>query len=128
MMEELLQNRKKEIIEQIGEGECGLNELKFSKLLKLLENEIQALFMFYTIKQVYQMVQDVFNVNISAPLFYRFAKTIKKDEKSKPLKRDKIEEGVSQKIDTNEDEKSFKNIDDLTDSTLDFISKNLPKK
>jgi hypothetical protein len=40
-----------------------------------------------------------------------------------------INDGVSQKKeDTKKDEKFIKNIDDLTESTLDFLSKNLPKK
>lgn len=113
MMEKLLQNRKKEIIVQIGE--CELDKLKFSKLLKLLQNEIQALFIFYTIKQVYQMVKDVFNVNISAPLFYKFcARNIKKDEKPKTLKRDKREEGISQKRDTKKEEVAILDDDELS--------------
>jgi hypothetical protein len=112
MMEKLLQNRKKEIIEQIGE--CELDKLKFSKLLKLLQNEIQALFIFYTIKQVYQMVKDVFNVNISAPLFYKFcARNIKKDEKPKTLKK-ALEEGISQKRDTKKEKVAILDDDELS--------------
>ena len=38
---ENLQNKKKKIIQQTGEE--GLEKLKFSKLLKLIENEIQEL-------------------------------------------------------------------------------------
>ena len=40
----------------------------------------------------------------------------------------KIDKGVSLNRDTMSDEKSINNIDDLTDLTLDFLSKNLPKK
>lgn len=122
---ENLQNRKKEIIQQIGEE--GLKKLKFSKLLKLIENEIQELMNYWTIKQVHQMVNEVFNLNISAPLFYRFCAKNFKDE----IKKDKkINVGVSQQAneDTKKSESSVKNIDDLTESTLDFLSKNLPKK
>lgn len=90
---ETLENKKIKIIQQIGKE--GLGKLKFLKLLKLLENEIQDLFMFYTINQVYQMVKDVFEVNISTPLFYRFAKNIKKDEKAKTLKIDTKKEKVA---------------------------------
>ena len=126
---ENLQKRKKKIIEQIGEE--GLEKLKFSKLLKLTENEIQELMNYWTIKQVHQMLNEVFNLNISAPLFYKFCANLKKDEISKTIKRDKkINVGVSERAneDTKKSENSVKNIDVLTDSTLDFLSKNLPKK
>lgn len=128
---ENLQKRKKKIIEQIGDDR--LKKLKFSKLLKLIENEIQELMKYWTIKQVHQMVDEVFNLNISAPLFYRFCANLKKDEISKPIKNDKkLDVGVSQQVQVNKDtkksENSVKNIDDLTESTLDFLSKNLPKK
>ena len=128
---ENLQNKKKKIIQQTGEE--GLEKLKFSKLLKLIENEIQELMKYWTIKQVHQMVNEVFNLNISAPLFYKFCVNLKKDEISKPIKNDKkLDVGVSQQVQVNKDtkksENSVKNIDDLTESTLDFLSKNLPKK
>ena len=78
---ENLQNKKNEIILQIGED--GLKRLKFSKILKLIENEIKELMDYWIVKQIHQMVNEVFNINISAPLFYRFCeKNIKKDEKS----------------------------------------------
>ena len=128
---ENLQNKKKKIIQQTDKE--GLEKLKFSKLLKLIENEIQELMKYWTIKQVHQMVNEVFNLNISAPLFYRFCANLKKDEISKPIKNDKkLDVGVSQQVQVNKDtkksENSVKNIDDLTESTLDFLSKNLPKK
>ena len=99
-MNENLQKRKKEIIEHIGID--GLKKLKFSKLLKLIQNEIQELLNYWNIKQVHELVQDVFNIPISSPLFYRYcAKNLKKDEKSVPIKKDKkLEVGVSQKRDT----------------------------
>ncbi|MFX4235591.1 hypothetical protein ACN2EP_06445 [Aliarcobacter butzleri] len=127
---ENLQNKKKEIIEQIGID--GLKQLKFSKILKLLESEIQELMNYWTVKQVHETVNEIFELNISAPLFYRFcAKNLKKDEKLESRKIDKkINVGVSQRAneDTKKSENSVKNIDDLTESTLDFLSKNLPKK
>ncbi|MCT7586617.1 hypothetical protein [Aliarcobacter butzleri] len=100
---ENLQKRKKKIIEQIGEE--GLEKLKFSKLLKLTENEIQELMNYWTIKQVHQMLNEVFNLNISAPLFYKFCANLKKDEISKTIKRDKkLDKGVVQEITTNKKE------------------------
>lgn len=97
---ENLQNRKKEIIEMIGID--GLKQLKFSKLLKLINFEIKELTNYWTLKQVHKMVNEVFDFNISAPLFYRFCQqNLKKDEKSEPIKKDKkIETGVSQNRDT----------------------------
>ncbi len=116
---EILENKKIEIIEQIGED--GIRKLKFSKLLKLIQNEIQELLNYWNIKQVHELVQDVFNIPISSPLFYRYCgKNIKKYEKTEVV--------VSQKVDIKKSESSVKNIDDLTDSTLDFLSKNLPRK
>ncbi|MCG3654656.1 hypothetical protein [Aliarcobacter butzleri] len=126
---ENLQKKKKEVIEQIGDD--GLRKLKFSKLLKLIRNEIQELMNYWTIKQIHKIVNEVFELNISAPLFYKFCANLKKDEISKTIKRDKkINVGVSERAneDTKKSENSVKNIDVLTDSTLDFLSKNLPKK
>ena len=88
---ENLQNRKKEIIEQIGIH--GLKQLKFSKLLKLINFEIQELTNYWTLKQVHKMVNEVFDFNISAPLFYRFCQQnlkTKKDEKLESVKIGKI--------------------------------------
>ena len=100
---ENLQNKKKEIIQQIGEDR--LKKLKFSKLLKLIIFEIEELMVYWTVRQVNQMVCEVFDVNISEPLFYRFClKNLEKGKKSKILKRDKIEEGVSQNRDTKKEE------------------------
>lgn len=124
---ENLQNKKKEIIEQIGID--GLKKLKFSKILKLLQSEIQELMNYWTIKQIHKMVNEVFEVNLSSPLLYKFARDLKKDEISKSIKSNKkLDLGVVQNRTTKKDEKSINNIDDLTDSTLDFLSKNLPKK
>ena len=122
-----LQNKKNEIILQIGED--GLKRLKFSKILKLIVNEIKELMQYWIIKQIHQMVNEVFNINISQQLFYSFCyKNIKKDENFKLEKNHKTDKGVSLNRDTMSDEKSINNIDDLTDLTLDFLSKNLPKK
>jgi arsenate reductase-like glutaredoxin family protein len=95
---EILENKKIEIIEQIAED--GLKKLKFSKLLKLITFEIEELMNYWTIKQVHQIVNEVFNLNISAPLFYRFCgRYSKKAEKSKVEKNQITYKGVSQKRD-----------------------------
>ena len=96
---ENLQKRKEELVGQIGEDE--IKKLKKVKLLKLIQNEIQELLNYWNVKQVHQLVQVVFNVNISAPLFYRFfQQNLKKDEKLESVKTGKKSDvGVSQKRD-----------------------------
>ena len=124
---ENLQNKKNEIIQHIGAE--GLKKLKFSKLLKLITFEIEELIEYWTIRQVHQMVNEVFNINVSKALFYGFCeKNIKKKKDFEVMENRKIDKGVSLNRDTMSDEKSINNIDDLTDLTLDFLSKNLPKK
>ena len=110
---ENLQNKKNEIIQQIGED--GLKRLKFSKILKLIVNEIKELMDYWIVKQIHQMVNEVFNINISAPLFYRFCeKNIKKNENLKVEKNHKIDKGVSQNRNTKkEEEKSILDSDEL---------------
>ena len=122
-----LQNKKNEIIQQIGAE--GLKKLKFTKLLKLITFEIEELIEYWTIRQVHQMVNEIFNINVSKALFYGFCeKNIKKKKDFEVMENRKIDKGVSLNRDTMSDEKSINNIDDLTDLTLDFLSKNLPKK
>ncbi len=94
-MEDLLLNRKNELIDKLGNG--GIKELKSSKLLRLIEPQIEDLCKHWTKKQVYNMVNKIFDDNIiSASFFYRFSKNLEKEtiEKDK-----KIELGVSQKRD-----------------------------
>lgn len=126
-MKFLLNVKKEEIIQHIGAE--GLKKLKFTKLLKLITFEIEELIEYWTIRQVHQMVNEVFNINVSKALFYGFCeKNIKKKKDFEVMKNRKIDKGVSLNRDTMSDEKSINNIDDLTDLTLDFLSKNLPKK
>ena len=107
-----LQNKKNEIIQHIGAE--GLKKLKFTKLLKLITFEIEELIEYWTIRQIHQMVNEVFNINISAPLFYRFCeKNIKKDENLKVEKNHKIDKGVSQNRNTKKEEKSILDSDEL---------------
>ena len=98
-------------------------------MLKLITFEIEELIEYWTIRQVHQMVNEVFNINVSKALFYGFCeKNIKKKKDFEVMENRKIDKGVSLNRDTMSDEKSINNIDDLTDLTLDFLSKNLPKK
>ena len=119
-MNENLQKRKKKIIEQIGQ-EDELKKLKKVKLLKLMEFEIQQMLEFWSLGQVLKILNSELGFKISKTVFYEFcAKNLKKDKKS--------DVGVSQKRDIKKDEKSINNIDDLTNSAVDFVTKNLPKK
>ena len=76
-MKFLLNVKKEEIIQHIGAE--GLKKLKFARLLKLITFEIEELIEYWTIRQVHQMVNEVFNINVSKALFYGFCeKNIKK--------------------------------------------------
>lgn len=108
-----LQNRKNEIILQIGAE--GLKKLKFTKLLKLITFEIEELIEYWTIRQVHQMVNEVFNINVSKALFYGFCeKNIKKKKDFEVMENRKIDKGVSQNRNTKkEEEKSILDSDEL---------------
>ena len=67
-MVDLLKNRKKELELQLGH----LDNLKYSKLLYLLNSEINNLLCFYTKKQVNQMINETFFLSISSPYFYAY--------------------------------------------------------
>jgi hypothetical protein len=98
-MNKNLQKRKKEIIEKVGEDE--IKKLKKVKFLKLIEDEIQELMNYWTVRQINKMVCESFEINISEPLFYRFCLRNFEKDKTEALKRDKkIDIGVAQKRDT----------------------------
>ena len=103
-----------------------LKNIKPTKLLFLIKNEIEALLKFYTKKEIHFMINSVFQKNISLSLLYLFcSENITKDSNSSDIKN-KVNHQVSQ---NNISAKNIvNNIDDLTSNTLDFISKNLPKK
>jgi hypothetical protein len=102
----LLNVKKEEIIQHIGAE--GLKKLKFTKLLKLITFEIEELIEYWTIRQVHQMVNEVFNINISQQLFYSFCyKNIKKDENFKLEKNHKTDKGVSQNRNTKKEEEKI---------------------
>ena len=116
---ENLQNKKIEIIEHIGDD--GLRKLKFSKILKLLENEIQELMNYWTIKQIHKMLNEVFELNVSAPLFYKFCSDLKKDEKLESVKIGKIKNlNISQNKDIKKEQKKLTSI--LDEDELNVIA------
>lgn len=102
-----------------------LKNIKPTKLLFLIKNEIEALLKFYTKKEIHLMINSVFQKNISLSLLYLFcSENITKDSNSSDIKN-KVNHQASQNFNT---KNIVNNIDDLTNNTLDFISKNLPKK
>ncbi len=121
---EKLQKRKEELVEQIGEDK--IKKIKKFKLLKLLETQIYELMNYWTLGQILQMINNEFKLNISKTVFYNFCSKLKKE--TKVININNVNDGVSQNRDAVKDKKSINNIDDLTESTLDFLSKNLPKK
>ena len=102
-MKNILKTRKDDIVNKVGENE--FKKLQKVKLLKLMEVEIQQLFEFWSKGQVLEILNSELGFKISKTVFYDFCtKNIKKDEKSKILKKDKIEEVVFQKRDTKKEE------------------------
>lgn len=86
-MVDLLKNRKKELELQLE----YLDIIKYSKLLYLLNTEINNLLCFYTKKQVNQMINEIFSLSISASYFYAYcSKNLqeKKKIKEKLLEQD----------------------------------------
>ena len=97
-MKNILKTRRDEITEKVGEDE--FKRLQKVKLLKLMEFEIQQLLEYWSLSQILEIINSELELKISKTVFYKFAKNLKKDEKSKVEKNQKIDRGVSQKIDT----------------------------
>ena len=92
-MEDLLLNRKNELIGKLGND--GLKELKSSKLLRLIEPQIEDLCKYWTKKQVHNMVNKIFDDNIiSASFFYRFLKNLEKETIEKDKKIEEIKKSI----------------------------------
>ena len=117
--------KKKEFLLNKYLDEDELKNLKPTKLLFLIQDEIEALLKFYTKKEIHLMINSIFEKNISLSLLYLFcSENITKDSNSSDIKN-KENHQASQNFNT---KNIVNNIDDLTSTTLDFISKNLPKK
>lgn len=98
-MKNILKARKEEITEKVGENE--FKKLQKVKLLKLMELEIQQLLEYWSLSQILEIINSELELKISKTVFYEFcAKNLKKNEKSKVEKNQKIDKGVSQKRDT----------------------------
>ena len=123
-MKYILKRKKEKLIREIEEE--GLKKLKKMKLLKLIKDEIQILSIYWTLGQILEIINEDFDLKISKAIFYDFCKhNLLNENKNEDQKSDK---GVAQNRITEKYEKSISNIDDLNDLTLDFLSKNLPKK
>ena len=122
----ILENKKEYLIS----NHLSIDELKNikpTKLLFLIRDEIEALLKFYPKKEIHSMINSIFEKNISLSLLYLFcSENITKDSNSSGVKN-KLNQQLSQNL---SDARNIvnRNIDDLTNNTLDFISKNLPKK
>ena len=109
-MKNILKARKEEITEKVGEDE--FKKLQKVKILRLMELEIQQLIEYWSLSQILEIINSELELKISKTVFYKFAKNLKKDEKSKVEKNQKIDRGVSQKIDTKKE--SILDEDELT--------------
>ena len=117
--------KKKEFILNNYLSEDELKSIQPTKFLFLIKDEIEALLRFYSKKEIHLMINTVFEKDLSLSLLYLFcSENIDSDSKSDS----KSSAGVKDsKINSNA-KNIVNNVDDLTNNTLDFISKNLPKK
>lgn len=118
--------KKKEFLLNNYLDEDELKNVKPTKFLFLIKDEIEALLRFYSKKEIHLMINSVFQKEISLSLLYLFcSENITKDLNSSGVKN-KANHQPSQNLTNTKN--IVNNIDDLTSNTLDFISKNLPKK
>lgn len=117
--------KKKEFILNNYLSVVELKAIKPTKFLFLIKDEIEALLRFYSKKEIHFIVNSVFEKELSLSLIYLFcSENIDLDLKSDLKNRAGVK---NQKINSNA-KNIVNNVDDLTNNTLDFISKNLPKK
>ena len=106
-------------------SEQELKNIKPTKLLFLVKDEIEALLSFYPKKEIHSMINSMFEKNLSLSLLYLFcSENVTKDTNSNDVKKKSNQESLQ----ITKPRNTVNNIDDLTSNTLDFISKNLPKK
>ena len=117
--------KKKEFILNNYLSEDELKSIQPTKFLFLIKDEIEALLRFYSKKEIHFIVNSVFEKELSLSLIYLFcSENIDLDSKSDSKSRAGVKDS---KINSNA-KNIVNNVDDLTNNTLDFISKNLPKK
>ena len=117
--------KKKEFILNNYLSEDELKSIQPTKFLFLIKDEIEALLRFYSKKEIHFIVNAVFEKDLSLSLLYLFcSENMDLDSKSDSKSRAGVKDS---KINSNV-KNIVNNVDDLTNNTLDFISKNLPKK
>lgn len=117
--------KKKEFILNNYLGVDELKNIKPTKFLFLIQDEIKTLLRFYSKKEIHLMINTVFEKDLSLSLLYLFcSENMDLDSKSDSKSRAGVKDS---KINSNA-KNIVNNVDDLTNNTLDFISKNLPKK
>ncbi|PRM96738.1 hypothetical protein [Aliarcobacter cryaerophilus] len=117
--------KKKEFILNNYLSEDELKSIQPTKFLFLIKDEIKTLLRFYSKKEIHLMINTVFEKDLSLSLLYLFcSENIDLDSKSDSKSRAGVKDS---KINSNA-KNIVNNVDDLTNNTLDFISKNLPKK
>ena len=117
--------KKKEFILNNYLGVDELKNIKPTKFLFLIKDEIKTLLRFYSKKEIHLMINTVFEKDLSLSLLYLFcSENMDLDSKSDSKSRVGVKDS---KINSNV-KNIVNNVDDLTNNTLDFISKNLPKK
>ena len=117
--------KKKEFILNNYLSEDELKSIQPTKFLFLIKDEIEALLRFYSKKEIHFIVNSVFEKELSLSLIYLFcSENMDLDSKSDSKSRAGVKDS---KINSNA-KNIVNNVDDLTNNTLDFISKNLPKK
>lgn len=117
--------KKKEFILNNYLSVVELKAIKPTKFLFLIKDEIKTLLRFYSKKEIHLMINTVFEKDLSLSLLYLFcSENMDLDSKSDSKSRAGVKDS---KINSNA-KNIVNNVDDLTNNTLDFISKNLPKK
>ncbi len=117
--------KKKEFLLNNYLSEQELKNIKPTKLLFLVKDEIEALLSFYPKKEIHSMINSMFEKNLSLSLLYLFcSENVTKYTNSNDVKKKSNQESLQ----ITKPRNTVNNIDDLTSNTLDFISKNLPKK
>ena len=117
--------KKKEFILNNYLSVVELKNIKPTKFLFLIKDEIKTLLRFYSKKEIHLMINTVFEKDLSLSLLYLFcSENMDLDSKSDSKSRAGVKDS---KINSNA-KNIVNNVDDLTNNTLDFISKNLPKK
>ena len=116
--------KKKEFILNNYLGVDELKNIKPTKFLFLIKNEIETLLRFYSKKEIHLMINTVFEKDLSLSLLYLFcSENIDSDLKSDSKSRVDVKD-----LQIISNSGNSNNIDNLTNNALHLITKNLPKK